>query len=64
MKAIRAKYDGKRVIIEEELDGLTPCEVIVIFATGPNQVPDWMKAQEQALARVWDNDEDAEYDAL
>ncbi|MCP4038627.1 MAG: hypothetical protein GY733_16930 [bacterium] len=64
MKAVRARFDGEKVILEEELRGLTPGEVIVIFVTGPNQAPDWLKAQEEALARVWDNEEDAVYDEL
>lgn len=64
MKAVKAKYDGTKVILEGDLEGLSPGEVIVIFATGLNQVPDWMKAQEEALSRVWDNDEDAAYDEL
>ena len=64
MKAVKAKFDGEAVVIEGDLEGLRPGEVIVIFATSVNQVPDWMKAQEESLSRVWDNDEDEVYDSL
>ena len=46
---------------------LPPGEVIVIFEkdNGTRQeTTAWMKAQEAAFARVWDNDEDAAYDQL
>ena len=62
MKAVKAKFDGKHIILSEDVAGERPGDVIVIFATSPQQVPDWLKAQEEALGRVWDNEEDAVYD--
>ncbi len=64
MKAVRARYDGRQVVIEGDLGGLTPGDVLVIFDTSSHQAPDWITVQEEVLSRVWDNDEDAVYDSL
>jgi len=67
MRAIRAKFDGKKIIVPDGVSGLLPGEVIVVFDERGNgaAVDDaWVNAQEDALRKVWDNDEDAIYDDL
>jgi len=65
--AIKTRFDGEKVIIPNELRGLPPGEVILIFADGTEQATErlaWTKAQESAFAKAWINDEDAVYDNL
>ncbi len=65
VKAIRAHFDGKNVVVPPSLKGLPAGEVLVIFddsSNGPDAA--WLRVQETAFARVWDNDEDAAYDDL
>ena len=66
MLAVRARFDGKKIIIPPQIEGAEPGEVIVIFGTvGPAQASDaWMKIQEGPFAEAWDNDEDSVYDTL
>ncbi|HEV3143410.1 MAG TPA: hypothetical protein VGZ47_05930 [Gemmataceae bacterium] len=68
MRALKARFDGKEIKIPKELQSAPPGEVIVIVE-GPErehnkEASSWLKAQERAFAEVWDNDEDAVYDAL
>ena len=67
MLAIRAKFDGKKVVLPRKMRRPAPGDVIVVF-TGSRADQrdrlDWLKAQERALTKVWDNDEDAVYDSL
>jgi hypothetical protein len=66
MKAIKAKFDGRRIILPPGLKVDGPREVIVIFddANGDVAESGWARAQQDALQQVWDNPEDAEYDKL
>lgn len=65
MVAIKAKFDGQRVILPDDMPGVPPGEVILIFEeAGVDEPREWLKAQEPAFARAWDNDEDAVYDTM
>ncbi len=67
IRAIRARFDGKKVIVSDGVSGLLPGEVIVVFDERGNDaaVDDtWINAQADALRKVWDNNEDAIYDDL
>lgn len=65
MKAIKAHYDGKNVVVPPEAIGLPAGEVLVIFNGSSGGVDAaWLAAQERSLAQAWDNDEDAAYDKL
>ena len=67
MRAIKARFDGKTIILPEEASRLEPGEVIVIFEPSMHdarEVETWLKAQEEKLAAVWNNEEDSVYDAL
>lgn len=67
MVAIRAHFDGKKIVVPKGIRGVRPGEVIVVFPDGPGGEAEsraWLKAQEAAFAKVWDNDEDAVYDTL
>jgi hypothetical protein len=65
--AIRAHFDGDKVVLPAKFRGGAPREVLVIFEdakTHDSEDCDWLNAQEAAFALVWDNDEDAVYDSL
>lgn len=67
MLAIKARFDGSKIVLPEELGNITPGEVIVVFEAPlsiDHEKAEWMKIQEQSLAKAWDNDEDSVYDAL
>jgi TusA-related sulfurtransferase len=67
MKAIKAHFDGKTIKVPRELREAPPGEVLVIVQERPADADDtlaWLKAQETAFAKVWENDEDAVYDSL
>ena len=67
MQAIKAHFDGKTIKIPKELRKAPPGEVLVIIQEKRPDEEDslsWLKAQETAFAKVWENDEDAVYDAL
>lgn len=67
MRAIKAHFDGEKVIVPDNVNGLSPGDVIVIFQEPGEEASDqqsWAKAQETAFAEVWNNDEDAFYDSL
>ena len=65
MKAIKAHFDGKNVVVPPDVVGLPPGEVLLIFNDASNDADSaWLRAQEPAFAKVWDNDEDAAYDRL
>ena len=66
MLAIKAKFDGKKIILPKQAKALDAGEVVVIFEA-PKTDPvrsAWNKAQESALAQAWENEEDAVYDEL
>lgn len=64
MITIKTRFDGEKVVIPPEtLKELTPGEAIVIMGEPTDAAAkdeDWFKAQEEAVAKVWDNDADAE----
>jgi TusA-related sulfurtransferase len=67
MRVIKAKFDGKTIKLPKQLKQIAPGEVLIIFDSAPAANGDrssWLKAQELAFAKVWDNDEDAIYDTL
>ena len=67
MVAIKAHFDGKKVILPEEFRTGPPREVLVVFEEPAPEAAEqrlWLKAQESAFAKVWDNDEDSIYDSL
>jgi TusA-related sulfurtransferase len=67
MLAIKAVFDGNKIVLPEKLVNVPPGEVIVIFeslATAGPDIDEWMELQEEAFARAWDNDEDSIYDSL
>lgn len=67
MYAIKGRFDGEKVVVPDVAGRLPPGDVIVVFADAAEQTIErdaWLKAQEAALAKVWNNDEDAVYDNL
>jgi hypothetical protein len=65
MTAIRATSDGHSVIVPTELIGHGSGSKSVIFdASEAADRMSWSAAQESALAKVWDNADDAIYDDL
>jgi hypothetical protein len=66
MVAIKASFDGEKIVLPDVLRGLPPQEVIVVYQAVNQGADDqgWLKAQEESFAKVWDNDEDAVYDSL
>ncbi len=67
MLAVKAKYDGKRIVLPGDAKGMPVGEVIVVFpgpAAGDADQATWERVQQESLARVWDNEEDAVYDEL
>ena len=67
MLAIKAHFDGEKVVVPEEVRGTPPTDVIVIFEDAPDKATEqqlWLKAQEAAFTKVWDNKEDAVYDSM
>lgn len=67
MIAIKAHFDGRTVVLPEEMQSVPPGEVILVFEDAQEaalEANDWTKLQEAALSKVWDNDEDAAYDSL
>jgi hypothetical protein len=67
MLAVKAVFDGSKIVLPERLGNVAPGEVIVIFEAPSNidqETAEWMKLQEESFAKAWDNDEDSVYDAL
>lgn len=64
--AVKATYDGERIVLPEEVRGVPPGRVIVIFeeAADAQERALWLKAQEAAFAKAWDNPEDEVYDRM
>jgi hypothetical protein len=64
--AVKATFDGQRIVFPNDMRGVPPGRVIVIFEDAP-EADDrtlWFRAQEPAFAKAWDNPEDAIYDHL
>jgi hypothetical protein len=66
MVAIKTQFDGEKIVLPDNLRGLPPQEVIVIYSASDDSLMGqaWLMAQEQTFAKAWDNDEDAVYDKL
>ena len=67
MRAIKAQFDGKQIILPADISNVPPGEVVVVFEAevpADDGLQGWMKLQESVFAKVWDNDEDAVYDSL
>ena len=67
MLAIKAVYDGSKIVLPERLANVEPGEVIVVFTASmgdSRETAEWLKLQEESFAKAWDNDEDGVYDAL
>lgn len=67
VRAIKAHFDGKSIKLPKEIRNVPPGEILLIVEEGQPEADDssaWMKAQETAFAKVWENDEDAVYDSL
>ena len=67
MVAIKAHFDGKKIVIPAQIRGGPARDVILVFEDLPASKADaqlWLKAQEGAFAKVWANPEDAVYDSL
>lgn len=66
MLAIKATFDGKKIVLPRSIKG-PPSPVIVVFEMREAETEDrraWLKAQESAFTKAWDNEEDAIYDTL
>ncbi len=67
MQTFKAHFNGKTITVPKELHKTPPCDVLIITPStgeGQEEAALWLKAQEGAFAKVWDNDEDAVYDSL
>ena len=68
MLALKARFNGKKVVLPKGRVKAKPGTVIVIFGkmqrTRRRKSASWIKAQEKAFAKVWDNAEDTIYDSL
>jgi hypothetical protein len=64
--AVKATFDGERIVLPDDVRGVPPGNVIVIFedTADVNERALWLKAQEAAFAKAWDNLEDEVYDRL
>ncbi|MCX7003962.1 MAG: hypothetical protein NTV22_11920 [bacterium] len=67
MLAVKAEYDGQAVVFKQAPHVL-PGPIIVIFESDEAGQGEfgalWLKAQERAFAKTWDNDADAVYDTM
>jgi hypothetical protein len=66
MFAMKSKFDGEKISVPEQLRGMPPVEVIIVVEDNGQKIADdpLLKAQEDALRKVWDNAGDADYDEL
>jgi hypothetical protein len=64
--AIQATFDGQRIVLPDDVRGIPPGKVIVIFEDAPDDEDRklWLRAQETAFAKAWNNPEDDIYDHL
>ena len=67
MLALKARFDGRKIVLPKGQVKARPGMVIVIF----DQAGDagkgkrsWLKLQEAAFAKAWSNAEDAVYDSM
>ncbi|MCG3195918.1 MAG: hypothetical protein GHCLOJNM_00387 [bacterium] len=68
MPAVKAMFDGERVILPDGARSFPPGDVIVLFqAEEPSEEEEerlWLRIQSHSFAEIWDNDEDSVYDDL
>ena len=65
MKAVKAIFDGERIVLPQEANSEKPGEVLIIFPETIEADDDfWLRVKNESLKKVWDNDEDAIYDSL
>jgi hypothetical protein len=66
MVAIKAQFDGEKIVLPDDLRGRPPQEVILVFGADAGDLENqaWLKAQEATFGKAWDNSEDAVYDQL
>jgi hypothetical protein len=59
MKTVKAYFDGKKVVLPEDFEA-PPGEVVIVL----NDAAEISALSDAVFAEIWDNPEDAEYDAL
>ena len=67
MRAVKARFDGEKIVLPEEAKQRPPGEVIVVFGAADADDAEkalWLAAAEVSLAEVWDNEDDGIYDKL
>ena len=67
MLALKARFDGRKVVLPKGGVKARPGVVIVIFEEAGDSAKErrsWVKAQEEVFAKAWNNPEDAVYDSL
>jgi len=67
MLALKARFDGRKVVLPKGRVKVRPGPVIVIFEEAGDSARErrsWIKAQEKVFAKAWNNSEDAAYDSL
>lgn len=68
MIAVKAKFDGKQVVLPADFTPPAEQDVIVLFEdeelTDEEERAGWMRLSEGSLQKVWDNPDDAIYDEL
>ncbi|HEV2293822.1 MAG TPA: hypothetical protein VGR35_08190 [Tepidisphaeraceae bacterium] len=68
MIAVKARFNGKQVVLPDGFQPPPQQEVIVIFEEGKSMtLPDtdfWARASEDALRKIWDNADDEIYNKL
>ena len=64
--AVKATFDGERIVLPAAVRGRSPGNVIVIFEDGgdTDERAAWLRAQEASFAKAWDNPEDEIYDRM
>jgi hypothetical protein len=68
MIAIRTTFDGEQIVLPEVLRGRPPQEVMLIIDAHEANFQEvasreeLLRAQEEAFAKVWLNEQDAAYD--
>jgi hypothetical protein len=67
MLALKARFDGRKVVLPKGRIKARPGMVIIIFEEATDSAKEklsWIKAQEKTFAKAWNNTEDAAYDSL
>ena len=64
--AVKATFDGEKIVLPNDVRGVPPGKVIVIFehAADAEDRALWIAAQEAAFTKVWNNSEDEVYDRI